>query len=89
MREDKCWYVYMVRCRDGSLYTGVARDPDRRLAEHNGVAPGGARYTRARRPVELVYTEAVPDRASACRREAALKRLRRPAKLALVRAAPR
>lgn len=87
MREESDWYIYMVRCRDGSLYTGVARDPHRRLAQHNGVVPGGARYTRTRRPVELVYTELASDRASACQREAALKRLRRPAKLALVAAA--
>ena len=87
MREDKPWYVYMVRCRDGSLYTGVTRSPERRVDEHNGLRAGGARYTRARRPVELVYTEAVADRAGAGRREAELKRLRRPAKQALVDAA--
>lgn len=84
MERTNAWYVYMVRCRDGSLYTGVARDPSRRLDEHNGHAAGGARYTRARRPVTLMYTEAAPDRASACRREAELKQWSRARKLALI-----
>ncbi|WP_459870850.1 GIY-YIG nuclease family protein [Endothiovibrio diazotrophicus] len=77
------WHVYMVRCTDGTLYTGVAVDPERRLAEHNGSALG-ARYTRARRPVELVYVEAAADRSAACKREAAIKRLSRAQKLRLV-----
>lgn len=77
------WYVYMLRCADGSLYTGVTTDPERRLREHNE-GRLGARYTRARRPVELVYLEEVPDRAAAGRREASLKKLPRPQKLTLV-----
>jgi putative endonuclease len=84
MEWINAWYVYMVRCRDGSLYTGVARDPARRLEEHNGHRRGGARYTRSRRPVTLVYTEAAPDRTAACRREAELKQWSRPRKLALI-----
>lgn len=84
MDLNNAWYVYMVRCRDDSLYTGVARDPGRRLDEHNGCRPGGARYTRSRRPVTLVYTEAAPDRAAACRREAELKDWPRARKLALI-----
>ena len=84
------WWVYMVRCADQSLYTGVARDPWRRLAEHNGERGGrlAARYTRVRRPVELVYLERASDRAGACRREAAIKRLSRVRKLALVAECP-
>ena len=77
------WFVYMVRCADDSLYTGVARDPEKRLAEHND-GPAGARYTRARRPVELVYVEAAADRSAACKREWAIKRLSRARKLRLV-----
>lgn len=80
------WYVYIVQCADGTLYTGVARDVARRVAEHNE-GPRGARYTRSRRPVRLLYSEQVPDRAAACRREAAIKRLPRKRKLALVQAA--
>jgi len=77
------WYVYILRCADGTLYTGIAKDPERRCAEHNGDGPG-ARYTRGRRPVELVYTEEAADRSAASRREAAIKRLSRQAKLRLV-----
>ncbi len=80
------WQIYMVRCADGSLYTGITRDLERRLREHNGLAAGGARYTRARRPVTLVYLEEAPDRAGASRREAEIKRLDRRAKEALVAA---
>ena len=72
------WWVYLVRCRDGSLYTGVATDVERRVAQHN--AGRGARFTRARRPVTLVHREPAPDRGTALRREAALKRLHRPLK---------
>ena len=77
------WSVYMLRCADGSLYTGITTDLARRVAEHNGEGGPGARYTRSRRPVELVYVEAVASRAEAARREAAIKRLDRARKLAL------
>ncbi|WP_303909335.1 GIY-YIG nuclease family protein [Thiohalomonas denitrificans] len=80
------WHVYIICCADGTLYTGVARDVERRLAEHNG-GPRGARYTRGRRPVKLVYREAAADRAAACRREASIKSLSRSQKEALIRAA--
>ena len=76
----------MLRCRDGSLYTGVTNDLSRRLAAHR--AGTGARYTRARLPVRLVYREARTTRGAAQRREAAIKRLPRAAKLALLAVAP-
>ena len=66
------WQVYMVECRDGSLYTGIARDLERRLAAHN--AGTGARYTRSRRPVRLVYAEPRSNRGDAQRREAETRR---------------
>jgi putative endonuclease len=72
----------MLRCRDGSLYTGITNDLTKRLAAHR--AGTGARYTRARLPVRLVYREARTTRGAALRREAAIKRLRRAAKLALL-----
>jgi putative endonuclease len=75
------WSVYVVRCADGSLYTGVARDLAARIAAHN--AGRGARYTRGRGPVTLVYREGADDRASAQRREAAIKRLPATAKAGL------
>ena len=75
------WYVYMVRCVDGTLYTGVTTNLKRRIAEHNGETvtsnAKGAKYTKTRRPVELVYQEAVEGRGEAQRREASLRRLSR------------
>lgn len=78
------WVVYMVRCRDDSLYTGITTDVSRRVCEHNEDPRRAARYTWGRRPVQLVYQEALPDRAAASRREAAIKALGRPAKEALI-----
>jgi predicted GIY-YIG superfamily endonuclease len=75
------WFVYMVRCADGSLYTGVAKDVARRCAQHN--AGTASRCTRSRRPVELVYHEAQAGQSSALKREAAIKALDRPAKLTM------
>lgn len=71
------WYVYVLRCADGSLYTGITTDVERRVAEHNGAGSRGARYTRTRRPVALFHVEAAADRAAAARREAAIKGLER------------
>jgi len=77
------WTVYILRCRDGSLYTGITTDLARRLAAHRrGTA---SKYTRARRPLALVFRERHGDRSSAARREAEIKRLPRARKAALVR----
>ena len=75
-------FVYIVRCVDGTLYTGYARDPHKRVQAHN--AGRGARYTSGRRPVYLVYTEAFRSRTNALKREYRLKRLSRPKKEALI-----
>jgi predicted GIY-YIG superfamily endonuclease len=75
-------FVYIVRCADGTYYTGWAGDLTRRLAAHN--AGRGGRYTRTRRPVTLVYQEAAPDRGSAMRREAAIKKYGREQKERLI-----
>ena len=77
------WYVYIVQCRDNTLYTGISTDPETRLAEHN-TGQNGAKYTRARRPVSLLYTEPAASRSAALKREIAIKRLSRQAKLALI-----
>lgn len=77
-------FVYIVQCADGTLYTGWTVDLEQRLAAHNGGR--GARYTRGRRPVRLVYWEQQPDQSSGQRREAALRRLSRAAKLRLIAA---
>ncbi len=76
------WWVYMLECADGTLYTGVARDVAARLAQHN--AGRGARYTRGRRPVQLVRVEPAANRSAALRRECAIKRLPTAAKRALM-----
>lgn len=76
------WWVYILECRDGTLYTGCTDDIPRRLAAHN--AGRGAKYTRGRGPVALRYREEQPDRSAALRREAAIKRLTRTEKQALL-----
>ena len=80
-------FVYIVRCADGTLYTGWAVDVPTRVKVHN--AGRGARYTKTRRPVKLVYSEELPTRAEAMRRERAIKNWPRPRKLELVRSKKR
>jgi putative endonuclease len=75
-------WVYMLRCGDGSLYTGWSNDVERRLARHR--AGRASRYTASRLPVELVLSLPMPDRSAAMREEARIKRLSRPEKLALL-----
>lgn len=72
--KTDAWYVYIVSCRDHSLYTGITKDLNRRMLEHNS-GPKGARYTRSRRPVTLVYSEQAASRSVAASREYQLKRL--------------
>ncbi len=78
------WQVYIARCADGTLYTGIARDVEKRIAEHNAGKGASANYTRARRPVVLVYQEPADDRSSASKREYQIKQLSRAEKLELV-----
>ena len=79
----KSWFVYVLYCADGTLYTGITTNTVRRVQEHNSGAPRGARYTRSRRPVILAYTESVSCRSAATRREWAIKQLDHSHKLAL------
>ena len=83
-RGVTCWQVYLLQCVDGSLYTGIATDVSRRLRQHNGELAGGARYTRGRRPVTLVWSEDCASRSMALQREAAIRKLSRGAKLQLI-----
>ena len=77
------WFVYILRCADGSLYTGITKDVRRRCQQHNnGTA---SRYTRSRRPTKLFWQEAHPSRSSALKREAAIKAMTRREKMALIR----
>ena len=77
------WLVYMVRCRDGSLYTGITTDIRRRIHEHN-TGTGGAKYTRGRRPVTLVYTESFSTRSQASIREYTIKKMQTSKKHQLI-----
>ena len=77
------WYVYILRCGDGSLYTGITREIERRCEQHN--SEKGARYTRSRLPVQLVYWETQPDKSAALKREWAIKRLSKARKEDLVK----
>ena len=76
------WHTYLLQCQDNTLYCGVTTDLTRRLHEHNHTNKG-AKYTRTRRPVTLVYSEPHPDRSSACKREAAIKKLTKQQKIKL------
>ena len=81
--SDDPWFVYIVRCADGSLYTGIAKDVKRRCQQHNdGKA---SRFTRSRRPTRLVWHEAQPSRGSALKRETAIKAMTRQDKLTMIR----
>lgn len=77
------YFLYMLVCADDTLYTGITTDLERRIAEHN-TGTAGAKYTRARRPVSLVYSKKYKDRSSASIAEARMKKLTRDEKLALV-----
>jgi len=81
--SEALWLVYMVRCRDGSLYTGITKDLARRCNQHN--AGTASRYTRSRRPVKLAWKEDHPDQSSALKREVAIKALTRREKMAMIR----
>lgn len=76
MSNPELWFVYLLRCADGTFYAGITTDLARRVAEHNS-GQAGAKYTRARRPVTLVWSEPAPDRSAASRREYAVRRLPR------------
>ena len=77
------YFVYILRCSDESLYTGIAKDIEKRVDEHNNSSKG-AKYTKARRPVRLVYSECLEDRSSASKREYEIKQLSRREKLQLI-----
>ena len=79
------YYVYIVECADKTLYTGIARDVKKRVAEHNSDGTVGAKYTRARQPVRLRYSERKISRSAALKREHAIKCLTRAEKMKLIR----
>jgi len=77
------WNVYIVKCKDEKLYTGITNDVERRVSEHN--AGKGGYFTRGRTPVKIVYLEDQPNRSKALKREAAIKKLNRESKLTLIK----
>ena len=79
---DNNWYLYMLRCGDGTLYTGITTDVQRRLEAHR--AGKGAKYTRGRQPLELVYTEECGHHSAALKREIAVKKLSRQEKETMI-----
>lgn len=84
MRAPSAYYTYIVKCADGTYYTGKTSNLPRRLLQHNGELVGGAKYTRTRRPVELVFYEQYVTHAFACHREAEIKHLSHQEKEALI-----
>ena len=78
------WFVYIVECADKTLYTGITTDMERRINEHNS-SPKGAKYTKTRRPVTMVYFETALDRTTASKRESQIKKLSRKEKMELIR----
>jgi putative endonuclease len=81
------WYVYMVRCSDDTLYTGISKNVSKRIKEHNYDDVLGSRYTRPRRPVTLAYQEAARSRSEATQRERQIRRFARKQKEALIKGA--
>ncbi|MDQ5954965.1 MAG: putative endonuclease [Patescibacteria group bacterium] len=81
------YYVYILKCADETLYTGITKDLKRRVSEHNGIGVGaklGAKYTSIRRPVHMVYSKSFANRSRASKEEARIKKLKRSAKLQLI-----
>ena len=81
------WHVYLLECSDGTLYCGITTDLDHRLAAHNGLLPGGAKYTRSRRPVKLAASTLCTDRTEAARLEIAVRKKPKEGKIAFILAA--
>ena len=79
---ERKWFVYILNCSDGTLYTGITNDLDRRIKAHN--AGTASKYTRVRRPVSIVYSEEVETKGDALRRELQIKRLTRSEKMAII-----
>lgn len=82
---DAPWHLYLIRCRGGLLYAGITTDVERRLAEHRAGAPHGARFLRGKRPLRVVFRQEIGSRGAALRAEAAVKKLSRAEKLAVIR----
>lgn len=85
MVNESLWVVYLLRCADDSLYCGITNHLEKRIKQHNGELVGGAKYTRANGPCELVYQENTKDRSTASKREYEIKSMTREDKLSLIK----
>ena len=82
--SEKIWTIYILECGDKTLYCGITNNIENRLKQHNGEIKGGAKYTRSRKPLELVYQESAISRSEALKREIAIKKMTRKTKTALI-----
>ena len=82
--SEKIWTIYILECGDKTLYCGITNNIENRLKQHNGEIKGGAKYTRSRQPLELVYQESAISRSEALKREIIIKKMTRKAKTALI-----
>ena len=82
--SEKIWTIYILECGDKTLYCGITNNIENRLKQHNGEIKGGAKYTRSRQPLELVYQESAKSRSEALKREIVIKKMTRKAKTALI-----
>ena len=80
----KNWIIYLLECGDKTLYCGITNDIKNRLKQHNGEIKGGAKYTRSRQPLKLVYLEEVSSRSEALKREIVIKKMSKSAKTSLI-----
>ncbi len=78
------YILYILRCSDSTFYTGITTDIEKRISQHNGTLPGGAKYTKGRSPVELLYQESYENRSEATKRELQIKKLSRERKICLI-----
>jgi len=86
--NESAWHVYLLECADGTFYCGVAKDVLKRLTQHNGTIPGGARYTRGRRPVRLLGSRECKSKGEALKLEYMIKRCARSKKLSVITSPP-
>jgi putative endonuclease len=82
--SEKIWTIYILECGDKTLYCGITNNIENRLKQHNGEIKGGAKYTRSRQPLELVYQESAVSRSEALKREIVIKKMTRKTKTALI-----
>ncbi len=82
--SEKIWTIYILECGDKTLYCGITNNIENRLTQHNGEIKGGAKYTRSRQPLELVYQESALSRSEALKREIVIKKMTRKTKTALI-----